>query len=204
MHFRLLAGVAAATLLTACTTMSDSAEGPASAQALPPIPQGTGYFAQPSTLPFEAPDFRQIRDTDYQPAIEQGIAIKLAEVEHIARNPAAPTFDNTIVAMERTGRMLSRALAAFGQVQGANTNDVLNAVVTVLADWARSPGGWASGTPDAVARPVGVVAMPSRTRPQLVGSLAEGVAGVGRLPLPVEKLAHPRHLVDLGGGAARR
>jgi peptidyl-dipeptidase Dcp len=133
MHFRLLAGVAAATLLTACTTMSDSAEAPASAQALPPIPQGTGYFAQPSTLPFEAPDFRQIRDTDYQPAIEQGIAIKLAEVEHIARNPAAPTFDNTIVAMERTGRMLSRALAAFGQVQGANTNDVLNAVDSAVS-----------------------------------------------------------------------
>jgi peptidyl-dipeptidase Dcp len=133
MHFRLLAGVAAATLLTACTTMSDSAEGPASAQALPPIPQGTGYFAQPSTLPFEAPDFRQIRDTDYQPAIEQGIAIKLAEVEHIARNPAAPTFDNTIVAMEHTGRMLSRALAAFGQVQGANTNDVLNAVDSAVS-----------------------------------------------------------------------
>ncbi len=62
-------------------------------------------------------------------------------------------------------------------------DDVLAAVVTVLADWARSPGGWASGSPDAVARPVGVVAMPSRTRPHLVGSLAEGVARVGRLPL---------------------
>ncbi|MFE0417052.1 RecQ family ATP-dependent DNA helicase [Streptomyces tendae] len=62
-------------------------------------------------------------------------------------------------------------------------DDVLAAVVTVLADWARSPGGWASGSPDAVARPVGVVAMPSRSRPHLVGSLAEGVARVGRLPL---------------------
>lgn len=133
MQFRLLAGVAAAALLSACTTMSDAAEAPASAAALPPIPQGTGYFAQPSTLPFEAPDFRQIRDTDYQPAIEQGIAIKLAEVEHIARNPAAPTFQNTIVAMERTGRMLSRALATFGQVQGANTNDVLNATDSAIS-----------------------------------------------------------------------
>ncbi|CAM5243875.1 DEAD/DEAH box helicase [Streptomyces violaceorubidus] len=49
----------------------------------------------------------------------------------------------------------------------------------VLAYWARSPGGWACGSPDAVARPVGVVAMPSRTRPHLVASLAEGVARVG-------------------------
>src|SRR5690606_41573396 len=46
-----------------------------------------------------------------------------------------------------------------------------------------SRGGWASGSPDAVARPVGIIAMPSRTRPQLVASLAEGVARVGRLPL---------------------
>ncbi|SHN25810.1 ATP-dependent DNA helicase, RecQ-like [Actinacidiphila paucisporea] len=62
-------------------------------------------------------------------------------------------------------------------------DDVLTAVVTVVADWARSPGGWASGAPDAQGRPVGVVAMPSRTRPQLVSSLAAGLARVGRLPL---------------------
>ena len=62
-------------------------------------------------------------------------------------------------------------------------DDVLSAVVTVLADWARSPGGWASGGADALTRPVGVVAVPSRTRPHLVGSLAEGLARVGRLPL---------------------
>ncbi|MFF0551137.1 DEAD/DEAH box helicase [Streptomyces sp. NPDC004311] len=66
---------------------------------------------------------------------------------------------------------------------GPVPDDVLAAVVRVVADWARSPGGWASGSPDAVARPVGIVAMPSRTRPQLVASLAEGLARVGRLPL---------------------
>lgn len=76
-------------------------------------------------------------------------------------------------------RPLLSAQAADGPVP----NDVLAAVVTVVADWARSPGGWASGSPDAVARPVGIVAMPSRTRPQLVASLAGGVARVGRLPL---------------------
>lgn len=79
-------------------------------------------------------------------------------------------------------------------------DDVLNAVVTVLADWARSPGGWASGSPDAVARPVGVVSMPSRTRPQLVGSLAEGVARVGRLPL----LGSLVHTPEAGEFAAHR
>ncbi|MFF5195711.1 MULTISPECIES: RecQ family ATP-dependent DNA helicase [Streptomyces violaceoruber group] len=85
-------------------------------------------------------------------------------------------------------RPLLSAQAADGPVP----DDVLRAVVTVLADWARSPGGWATGSPDAVARPVGVVAVPSRTRPQLVGSLAEGVARVGRLPL-LGSLAHTPH-----------
>ncbi|MCZ9336809.1 recombinase RecQ, partial [Streptomyces sp. TRM76130] len=66
---------------------------------------------------------------------------------------------------------------------GPVPDDVLKAVVTVLADWARSPGGWGSGSPDAPARPVGIVTMPSRTRPRLIASLAEGLARVGRLPL---------------------
>lgn len=72
-------------------------------------------------------------------------------------------------------RPLLSAQAADGPVP----DDVLAAVVTVVADWARSPGGWASGASDAAARPVGIVAMPSRTRPQLVASLAGGLARVG-------------------------
>ncbi|MGW1194910.1 RecQ family ATP-dependent DNA helicase [Streptomyces sp. NPDC002536] len=62
-------------------------------------------------------------------------------------------------------------------------DDVSAAVVTVLADWARGPGGWASGAPDAPARPVGVVTLASRTRPQLIRSLGERIAAVGRMPL---------------------
>ncbi|MFI9201718.1 RecQ family ATP-dependent DNA helicase [Streptomyces sp. NPDC053048] len=62
-------------------------------------------------------------------------------------------------------------------------DDVAKAVVTVLADWARGPGGWASGAPDAPARPVGVVTVASRTRPRLIRSLGEHIASVGRMPL---------------------
>ncbi|MCC2280018.1 MULTISPECIES: RecQ family ATP-dependent DNA helicase [Streptomyces] len=62
-------------------------------------------------------------------------------------------------------------------------DDVAAAVVTVLADWARGPGGWASGAPEAPARPVGVVTLASRTRPQLIRSLGEHIADVGRMPL---------------------
>ncbi|WP_242138962.1 M3 family metallopeptidase [Sphingomonas sp. TREG-RG-20F-R18-01] len=90
-------------------------------------------FAQRSTLPYQAPPFDQIHDADYQPAIEQGIAESLAEVRAIADNPAAPTFDNTIVAMERQGQMLARAQSAFGQVTQANTNPALQATQAALA-----------------------------------------------------------------------
>ncbi|RDG36358.1 RecQ family ATP-dependent DNA helicase [Streptomyces corynorhini] len=76
-------------------------------------------------------------------------------------------------------RPLLSAQAADGPVP----DDVLAAVVTVVADWARSPGGWASGSPDAADRVVGVVAMPSRTHPHLVASLAEGLARIGKLPM---------------------
>lgn len=103
------------------------------AHALPSIPQATGIFAGPSPLPFAAPDFSRIDDSDYLPALEQGIAIKLAEIAHIAGNPDAPTFDNTLVAMEHTGRMFARAYAAFGQQTGAHTNPVLDAADSAIS-----------------------------------------------------------------------
>lgn len=62
-------------------------------------------------------------------------------------------------------------------------DDVLKAVVGVLVDWAKGPGGWASGDPDAVARPVGVVTMASHAKPRLIESLGTRIAEVGRMPL---------------------
>ena len=90
-------------------------------------------FATPSTLPFQAPRFDQIKDSDYQPAFDTAMRQQLAEVAKIANDPAAPTFDNTIAALERSGRMLERvSLAFFGVVQ-ANTNDTLDKVQAVVA-----------------------------------------------------------------------
>ncbi|MEU3729398.1 RecQ family ATP-dependent DNA helicase [Streptomyces sp. NPDC033538] len=66
---------------------------------------------------------------------------------------------------------------------GPVPDDVAKAVVTVLADWAKGPGGWASGAADGGPRPAGVVTVASRTRPQLVHSLGARIAEVGRLPL---------------------
>ncbi len=99
----------------------------ASAGSLPAA-AADGPFAVASTLPFQAPRFDIIRDGDYQPALEQGMEEQIAEIERIADNPAAPTFDNTIVAMERSGRMLDRVSQAFFGVAQADTDDALQAV----------------------------------------------------------------------------
>ncbi|MGW3987070.1 RecQ family ATP-dependent DNA helicase [Streptomyces sp. NPDC004830] len=66
---------------------------------------------------------------------------------------------------------------------GPVPDDVARAVVGVLADWAKGPGGWAPGVPDAQPRPVGVVTVASRTRPELIRSLGARIAEIGRLPL---------------------
>jgi peptidyl-dipeptidase Dcp len=90
-------------------------------------------FYAPSTLPFHAPPFDRIKDEDYQPAIEAGMAEQLAEIRRIADNSGAPTFENTFVAMEKSGRLLDRALSAFRGVSEANTNPTLQSAKTALA-----------------------------------------------------------------------
>ncbi|HEY0785070.1 MAG TPA: M3 family metallopeptidase [Acidobacteriaceae bacterium] len=79
-------------------------------------------FYAPSTLPFHAPPFDKVKDDDYQPAIEAGMAAQRREMEAIATTPAPPTFENTLVAMEKTGQLLDRVLATFRGVTGADTN----------------------------------------------------------------------------------
>ena len=85
-------------------------------------------FYAPSTLPFHAPPFDKIKDEDYQPAIEAGMAEHMREMQAIADNPEPPTFENTLVAMEKTGQLFQRATAAFDAVSGANTNPLLQKV----------------------------------------------------------------------------
>ena len=85
-------------------------------------------FYAASTLPFQAPPFDKIKDSDYQPAIEAGIAEKLKEIEAIANNPAPPDFANTMVAIEKSGQLLARARRVFDAVAQANTNPVLQKV----------------------------------------------------------------------------
>ena len=82
-------------------------------------------LAADSTLPYAAPPFDRIKDTDFAPAIEAGIAEEQAEIDAIAGNTAPPTFDNTIAAMERGGQLLNRAEDLFQSLLQANSSDVL-------------------------------------------------------------------------------
>ena len=85
-------------------------------------------FYAPSALPFHAPPFDKIKDEDYQPAIEAGIAQNLEEIRAIAENPQPPTFENTFVAMEKSGRLIGRVMLVFNGITGANINPVLQKV----------------------------------------------------------------------------
>jgi peptidyl-dipeptidase Dcp len=97
---------------------------PAAGPALDP----SNPFAKVSTLPFHYPAFDKIKDEHFLPAFDAGMREQLREVAAIANNKAAPTFDNTIVAMERSGQLLYRVATTFSNLQTANTDDQLDAV----------------------------------------------------------------------------
>ena len=122
----LAAALAAATpglVLAQAEQAADSAVEPVS---------GNPFFVV-SNLPYQAPRFDLIKDEHYQPALERGMAEQRAEVAAIANNPDAPSFMNTIVAMEKTGALLNRAGAVFGNLAGAHTNPEIQKVQATLA-----------------------------------------------------------------------
>ena len=85
-------------------------------------------FYAPSTLPFHAPPFNKITDSDYQPAIDAGMTQQIEQVNAIADSSAPPTFDNTVVALEKTGQLLNRVMEVFNCVTSANTDPGLQKV----------------------------------------------------------------------------
>src|SRR5215469_16895798 len=106
-----------------CVALTSSAQAPARSNPL----------LQASTLPFQAPPFDKVKDSDFMPAFQQGIQQQLQEVDKVANNPAAPTFDNTVVALEKTGQLLLRVNMVFNALTGANTNDDLQKLQEEIA-----------------------------------------------------------------------
>ena len=90
-------------------------------------------FLTESRLPYQLPPFDKIKDEHFQPALEQGIVEEEKEAETIAKQSAKPTFENTIVALEKMGQLLDRARRTFSNFTGANTNPTLQKIEKEMA-----------------------------------------------------------------------
>ena len=103
---------------------------------LPPTSQhrepANPFFAE-SPLPLHYPQFDKIKDSDFAPAFDAGMAEQLKEIDAIANNPAEPTFENTIVALEKTGQVLDRATSVFFNLLGTDKNDARDKLETEYA-----------------------------------------------------------------------
>jgi len=130
MNHRLAVALAGALSLaiTGCST----SEPPAKADAAATSEASNPLFVA-STLPFGYPPFDTIRDEHYMPAFEKGMAENAAEIEVIANNAEPASFENTIVAMERSGELLDRVQTIFFSLAGANTNDTLEKIQSEMA-----------------------------------------------------------------------
>jgi peptidyl-dipeptidase Dcp len=101
--------------------------------ASPAAPMVENPLLTESTLPYHYPPFDKIKDEDYSPAYDQGMAEQLKEVDVIAANKEPANFDNTVVALERSGQTLARVNRIFSNLAGANTNPTLQKVEAAVA-----------------------------------------------------------------------
>lgn len=110
---------------TACTTMKQStSSAESSANAQDPSMQNNPFLTK-SPLQYQAPQFDKIKDAHFKPAFDYGLKIQKQEYEAIANNPEAPTFENTVLAIENSGEVLRRALTVFYNLSSSNTNPTI-------------------------------------------------------------------------------
>ncbi len=107
-------------------------EGGARAAAGQEEMTGNPFFTE-SALPYGLPPFDRIDDAHYRPAFERGMAEQIEEIEAIASRPDPPTFENTIVPLERSGRLLDRVASTFFSLASAHTNDAINEIRNEMA-----------------------------------------------------------------------
>ncbi|MDP9204402.1 MAG: M3 family metallopeptidase, partial [Gemmatimonadota bacterium] len=127
------AGLALAACATAHQPVTTSTAGtPAAISAISAFSASNPFYTA-STLQYQAPPFDRIKDADYQPALEAGMRQQISEMEAIANQTASPTFENTVVPMERSGALLTRVAKVFNAVTGANTDDTLQHIQELVA-----------------------------------------------------------------------
>lgn len=114
---------------TACTTMNTVTDNKTPQEIPAPDASMNGNpFLTKSTLQYQTPEFDKIRNEHFKPAFDYGLKVQSAEIENIINNPAAPTFENTVLALETSGEVLSRARTVFFTLTGANTNPELQKI----------------------------------------------------------------------------
>ncbi|HKQ87962.1 MAG TPA: M3 family metallopeptidase [Candidatus Acidoferrales bacterium] len=128
MNRNLLRPVLKYTMWTACIALFLSPIAGPQTQTTKSAFGPSNPFYAPSTLPFHAPPFNKIKDSDYEPAMDAGIAQNLAEIDKIANDSAPATLANTFIALEKSGRLLERVDSVFNGVTGANTDPTLQKI----------------------------------------------------------------------------
>src|SRR5256885_13949358 len=119
-------------LITPCRAAKPSpSSSPDSAKKKPDVTANP--FLTESTLPYNLPPFDKIKDEHFQPALEQGMAEELKEAEDIAKQTEKPTFENTIVALEKSGQLLTRGRRVFSNFGACNTNPTIQKLEKELA-----------------------------------------------------------------------
>jgi peptidyl-dipeptidase Dcp len=90
-------------------------------------------FFKEWTTPYEVPPFDEIRLEHYLPALQEGINQQEAEINAIAENPEEPAFENTILALDKSGELLGKVMGTFGPINSANTNDEMQALAREIS-----------------------------------------------------------------------
>ncbi|MCZ4338844.1 M3 family metallopeptidase [Shewanella colwelliana] len=124
----LAVSIATTLMISGCSLSDNTTNSPAVA-----APQSQNPLMSASLLQYQAPDFSIIKDTHFQPALEQGIAAHYQQVLTIANNSEQPSFKNTIVALETSGELLNRASKVFYNLAGSNSNPTLRKIQGEMA-----------------------------------------------------------------------
>jgi peptidyl-dipeptidase Dcp len=133
--FKAIPVIAAGIAITACgttQTVTTTSPAPSTGVTTTYLP-ASNPFAAPSTLPFQTPNFAAIKESDYRPAFAAGMKQQLAEIDAITSQSSAPTFDNTIIPLEKSGAILTRVSKVFNHLTAANTDDTLQAIQEEVA-----------------------------------------------------------------------
>jgi peptidyl-dipeptidase Dcp len=146
----LLLGAAACALAAGAASAAPKPRSPAMPEQSPTT--AGAIFAQPSPLFLQAPPFDKIKEADFKPALEAGMARQKVEIARIADNPAPATFDNTLAAMEGSGQMLERTNLVFSALTGANTSDGLQKIEAEMSPKLSAHRDWIYLNPKLFAR----------------------------------------------------